>query len=165
MQPRLLTCISSAPGHSSTDHASRTVWHVNADATNNARSANTDPATTTTPTNINSVPNSNSVANINSCASNNNGAMSAEEVRRNIKQRDEAMARATQSHHLMITAATRVWEELYITKKPAIEEVSSAQITRTHLYCGSVIVISLLNRLVWLRVVVCDGIFFSNMQR
>lgn len=39
--------------------------------------------------------------------------------------RDFAEATATQSHNLMITAATRVWEELYITKKPAIEEVSS----------------------------------------
>ena len=38
--------------------------------------------------------------------------------------RDFAEATATQSHNLMITAATRVWEELYITKKPAIEEVS-----------------------------------------
>ncbi|XP_068245244.1 WD repeat and FYVE domain-containing protein 3 isoform X2 [Palaemon carinicauda] len=37
--------------------------------------------------------------------------------------RDFAEATATQSHNLMITAATRVWEELYITKKPAIEEV------------------------------------------
>ncbi|XP_076043582.1 WD repeat and FYVE domain containing 3 bchs isoform X2 [Oratosquilla oratoria] len=35
----------------------------------------------------------------------------------------EAEALATQSHNLMATAATRVWEELYITKKPAIEEV------------------------------------------
>ena len=42
------------------------------------------------------------------------------------KQRDEAMARATQSHHLMVIAATRVWEELYITKKPSIEEVRDA---------------------------------------
>lgn len=38
--------------------------------------------------------------------------------------RDFAEATATQSHNLMATAATRVWEELYITKKPAIEEVS-----------------------------------------
>ena len=38
--------------------------------------------------------------------------------------RDFTEATATQSHNLMITAATRVWEELYITKKPAIEEVS-----------------------------------------
>lgn len=37
--------------------------------------------------------------------------------------RDFAEATATQSHNLMATAATRVWEELYITKKPAIEEV------------------------------------------
>ncbi|KAK3895111.1 hypothetical protein Pcinc_001157 [Petrolisthes cinctipes] len=37
--------------------------------------------------------------------------------------RDFAEATATQSHNLMINAATRVWEELYITKKPAIEEV------------------------------------------
>ncbi|KAG7173359.1 WD repeat and FYVE domain-containing protein 3-like [Homarus americanus] len=37
--------------------------------------------------------------------------------------RDFAEATATQSHNLMTTAATRVWEELYITKKPAIEEV------------------------------------------
>ncbi|XP_045600783.1 WD repeat and FYVE domain-containing protein 3 isoform X4 [Procambarus clarkii] len=37
--------------------------------------------------------------------------------------RDFVEATATQSHNLMTTAATRVWEELYITKKPAIEEV------------------------------------------
>lgn len=37
--------------------------------------------------------------------------------------RDFAEATATQSHNLMTNAATRVWEELYITKKPAIEEV------------------------------------------
>lgn len=40
--------------------------------------------------------------------------------------RDFAEATATQSHNLMATAATRVWEELYITKKPAIEEVINA---------------------------------------
>lgn len=38
--------------------------------------------------------------------------------------RDFAEATATQTHNLMITAATRVREELDITKKPAIEEVS-----------------------------------------
>ncbi|XP_063865461.1 WD repeat and FYVE domain-containing protein 3-like isoform X1 [Scylla paramamosain] len=43
--------------------------------------------------------------------------------------RDFAEATATQSHNLMITAATRVWEELYITKKPAIEEVYKVSLT------------------------------------
>lgn len=38
--------------------------------------------------------------------------------------KDKAEATATQSHNLMSTAAVRVWEELYITKKPAIEEVN-----------------------------------------
>lgn len=28
-----------------------------------------------------------------------------------------------QGHNLMVVAATRVWEELYVCKKPAIEEV------------------------------------------
>lgn len=31
---------------------------------------------------------------------------------------------ARQGHNLMVVAATRVWEELYVCKKPAIEEVS-----------------------------------------
>lgn len=41
-----------------------------------------------------------------------------------IMAKDKAEATAMQSHNLMSTAAVRVWEELYITKKPAIEEVS-----------------------------------------
>ena len=44
-------------------------------------------------------------------------------TRKEGSKRDFDEATATQSHNLMITAATRVWEELYITKKPAIEEV------------------------------------------
>ena len=36
---------------------------------------------------------------------------------------DKAEAALTQSHNLISNAATRIWEELYITKKPAIEEV------------------------------------------
>jgi len=31
---------------------------------------------------------------------------------------------AKQGHNLMAVAAKRVWEELYISKKPAIEEVN-----------------------------------------
>lgn len=54
-------------------------------------------------------------------------------VRKEGSVRDFAEATATQSHNLMITAATRVWEELYITKKPAIEEVSRAKGCSSHL--------------------------------
>ena len=42
-------------------------------------------------------------------------------------EQDFAEATATQGLNLMATAATRVWEELYITKKPAIEEVRSRE--------------------------------------
>lgn len=32
---------------------------------------------------------------------------------------------AKQGHNLMAVAAKRVWEELYVAKKPAIEEVNT----------------------------------------
>ncbi|KAF2366372.1 protein of unknown function DUF4704 [Trinorchestia longiramus] len=84
----------------STDSTSRTVWHVNSSSASSPQGSPTSSA-----------------------------AETAVQVREAVKQRDEAVARATQSHHLMVTAATRVWEELYITKKPAIEEVFKVSLT------------------------------------
>lgn len=36
---------------------------------------------------------------------------------------------AKQGHNLMAVAAKRVWEELYVAKKPAIEEVNTIYTT------------------------------------
>ena len=92
----------------STESPSRTVWHVNTATSREGEDSGRGTDTVTQ-------------SGIGNCTVPGDATTSGSGV--TVQQRDEAAARATQSHNLMMTAATRVWEELYITKKPAIEEV------------------------------------------